>query len=1361
MNDGAWHYVAATFDNGVGVKVYLDGALAISGPAPLMIADTADPLQIGQFQGSGGAGNSDEARVSDTVRSAAWILTEYNNQKAPGNIGSPGFLTWGSELPLNSGVTATVTNWTPTSITATVPGGAATGNVLVTVGGIPSNGAPFSVVAGPSISGISPTTVAAGSEALTLIVNGSAFASGAVVNWTPAGGSTQSLATTFVSAGQLTAAVPASLVATAGSATVTVTSGGVTTNGLTFNAETISQPSLPTGQTTGVAGTANSYTAGGSTSSAGHPLQYQFTWADGTNSGWLPSGTKTASQSWTLPGTYNVAVVARCAIDNAIVSGFSASLAVSITAASPTVTLLTPTNGAANQALAPTLAWNAVSGATSYTIALGTPTPVAVATVTGTSYTPTPALSANTTYSWFVTANGGASGLGSSATWSFTTLPGAPSMVNLSAPANGASGQPLTPQLTWAASPAATSYDVALGSPTPTVVATVLKTSFIPPSALSGSTIYTWYVVAKNNSGSAVPSPSWSFTTAPGPPSQVTLVSPTSSAVQQPLTPTLSWNAVPGATSYSVSLGTPTPVVVATVASTTFTPPAPLSPESTYSWYVVANNPGGSAAPSSTWTFTTDPPPNAPPPPYPSREYVYLGSRVLAIENSASISGQVLQGGAGLGGVTITLSGSQAQTTTTTATDGTYSFANLPPGPYVVSPSLTGQTFTPPASPVTAVTNLRLTQGFATSPNTYSISGSVSGASCTSGVTMTLSGNAQVTATTAGNGAYSLSGLLPGSYTLTPSASGCSFSPTSTSITIANGNVTASTFTGTANAYSITGSVSGTSCSSGVTLTLSGSAQGTTTTGTNGSYVFTEVPGTYTITPSASGCSFSPTSTSVTIANGNVTASTFMGTGNAYSITGSVSGTSCSIGVTLTLSGSAQGTTTTGTNGSYAFTELAGAYTITPSKSGCTFSPASTNISVTNGNVSAATFTGTPNTYSISGTLSGVSSCLSNVTMTLSGAAQTTVSASGSYLFGGLLPGSYTITPSASGCSFSPASATVSVAGSNLTANFTAVLPLTITTGTNLGSVVGGTFFGVTLVATGGTFPYTWSGSSLPNGMSVSSTGTLSGTTPTALGTYSFTVTVTDSSLPSALRTPATFSFTVSTGTLAVTADYAAVYAGTSEQMRANASANWSLSGQGSLTPTSPQGVTSCQYNAPGAVVQNQTCVVTAAAGGQTSSLTLLMFPPTPAVSPTSGTFSANQPVLFTFSGSQGDNWSNVNDYLILDISPNTTFQQVASCQVQYEPAYQGGTVYLFPDTNNSPFIPSGRMGSNTILSNSQCSINLSAAAGASQSASGPNVTVQLPITFKSSYTGSKTVMAQAYPDTDNMTFTLGSITIH
>ncbi|HZT43417.1 MAG TPA: plastocyanin/azurin family copper-binding protein [Chthonomonadaceae bacterium] len=86
----------------------------------------------------------------------------------------------------------------------------------------------------PAISSLSPSSGTTGSGAFTLTVNGSNFVSGAVVDWTENGTLTP-LTTTFVSASQVTASVPASLVASAGSASITVSQGGLTSNAVTFD----------------------------------------------------------------------------------------------------------------------------------------------------------------------------------------------------------------------------------------------------------------------------------------------------------------------------------------------------------------------------------------------------------------------------------------------------------------------------------------------------------------------------------------------------------------------------------------------------------------------------------------------------------------------------------------------------------------------------------------------------------------------------------------------------------------------------------------------------------------------------------------------------------------------------------------------------------------------------------------------------------------------------------------------------------------------------------------------------------------------------------------------------------------------
>jgi len=83
-------------------------------------------------------------------------------------------------------------------------------------------------------------------------------------------------------------------------------------------------------------------------------------------------------------------------------------------------------------------------------------------------------------------------------------------------------------------------------------------------------------------------------------------------------------------------------------------------------------------------------------------------------------------------------------------------------------------------------------------PTVYTISGTVtsSGAGL-SGVTMTLGGTAPGTATTDASGNYSFTGPLNGSYTVTPSRTSYTFTPTSLAVTVNGANATAQNFTAT------------------------------------------------------------------------------------------------------------------------------------------------------------------------------------------------------------------------------------------------------------------------------------------------------------------------------------------------------------------------------------------------------------------------------------------------------------------------------------------------------------------------------------------------------------------------------------
>src|SRR5438034_2383030 len=146
-----------------------------------------------------------------------------------------------------------------TRLTAIVPAAniATAGTAQVTVknsSGSASNPVTFTIVAPPTISSLNPTCATAGGGQFTLTVNGTNFAAISTVNWngTP-------LATTFVSSTQLTATVPASLIATAGPASITVVSCAATSNAQTF---TIAAPPVINSPFTacGTVGVAFSYT---------------------------------------------------------------------------------------------------------------------------------------------------------------------------------------------------------------------------------------------------------------------------------------------------------------------------------------------------------------------------------------------------------------------------------------------------------------------------------------------------------------------------------------------------------------------------------------------------------------------------------------------------------------------------------------------------------------------------------------------------------------------------------------------------------------------------------------------------------------------------------------------------------------------------------------------------------------------------------------------------------------------------------------------------------------------------------------------------------------------------------------------
>ena len=96
--------------------------------------------------------------------------------------------------------------------------------------------------------------------------------------------------------------------------------------------ETVSTPNALSGVTNGITRKLHSYRTGGSTSSLGNRVQYQFDWNGdgGTNLSTWGSGTRW--KTWTAAGTYNVRARARSTVNKNVVSNWSGSLSVTISA---------------------------------------------------------------------------------------------------------------------------------------------------------------------------------------------------------------------------------------------------------------------------------------------------------------------------------------------------------------------------------------------------------------------------------------------------------------------------------------------------------------------------------------------------------------------------------------------------------------------------------------------------------------------------------------------------------------------------------------------------------------------------------------------------------------------------------------------------------------------------------------------------------------------------------------------------------------------------------------------------------------------------------------------------------------------
>ena len=403
--------------------------------------------------------------------------------------------------------------------------------------------------------------------------------------------------------------------------------------------------------------------------------------------------------------------------------------------------------------------------------------------------------------------------------------------------------------------------------------------------------------------------------------------------------------------------------------------------------------------------------------------------------------------------------------------------------------------------------------------STWAVSGTItdSTAAGISGVTVSYAGGSTTTSAT---GAWSVSGLANGSYTFTPSKTSYTFTPANRAVSVSGANVTGQNFTGATAAA--TYSISGSAGSAGATVSYSGPSSSAVAADASGNYSISNLTaGTYTLTPSKSGFTFSPTTLSVTVgpsATGKNFTATSTGGGvpalsNGVALASSVNGASADADFkdfTLAVPSGASNLTIATTLAAgdvdlyvkFGATPSLTVYDCRPySSSGnesCPFATPSAGtyyIRVYNyatGSLSfsvTGSFTTGTTTYSISGNAGIAGASVSY------GASSVTADASGNYSISSLAAGTYTLTPSKSGYTFSPVSLSATVGPSVSGKNFTA----TASGGGQVERLVNGAF---TSGATAWVLPATNTASS--SGITTTGTYPHSGTSYAYLGNLVF-----------------------------------------------------------------------------------------------------------------------------------------------------------------------------------------------------------------------------------------------------------------
>lgn len=284
-------------------------------------------------------------------------------------------------------------------------------------------------------------------------------------------------------------------------------------------------------------------------------------------------------------------------------------------------TLLSPSNGAKDLSVSPSLQWTSVSGAKTYRVQISKESNFAILSLDNAAVTSNSlqvnGLQDGATYFWRVSATNESGSSSYSSVWSFQTklALNPPTAPVLTSPSNNATGLATTLKLTWNAVTTATGYTLEVSKnpdfSTLVIDNKTLTTNEFTVSGLEEDTSYYWRVRASNSAGNSPYSLVRTFRTVKPItiPNIPTLLSPSDAAQEISIVPNLEWTLVNGAKTYRVQLSKDSNFGTVLLDNASLTVNSlrinDLEEGVTYYWRVSAGNEAGNSEFSSIWSFKT------------------------------------------------------------------------------------------------------------------------------------------------------------------------------------------------------------------------------------------------------------------------------------------------------------------------------------------------------------------------------------------------------------------------------------------------------------------------------------------------------------------------------------------------------------------------------------------------------------------------------------------------------------------------------------------------------------------------------------------------------------------------------------